>query len=268
MATYSISQIYKLLAFAVGVQSHLHISYPGRRGDSLVRNGTVAETNGLSIGLENGTDSPIFPYGMQWQYPCGGLPVGQNRTSWPMSGGALAFQPGLQAGHSKALIYINLGLGTTPANYSQVMVPVFNIDGPTNAEYQDGICLANVPLPAGVTVSPGDNATIQIVEAAKHGAALYSCVDITFVETSEGAPLSSDGCTNSSSISFSAVSTGGGSRWGWYSAGQMIGLGLGVGLPLLIVVSLLSYFLWKARKELKASGERVGYDKVRAYIQE
>lgn len=67
-----------------------------------------------------------------------------------------------------------MGIGTIPANYSLPMVPVFNIDGPTNAEYQDHICLQRVPLPAGVTVSPGDNATIQIVEAAKHGAALYS----------------------------------------------------------------------------------------------
>ncbi|KAM0816966.1 putative Copper acquisition factor BIM1-like domain-containing protein [Seiridium cardinale] len=132
------------------------------------------------------------------------------------------------------------------------MVPVFNIDGPTNTVYQDNICLSRVPLPAGVEVKPGDNVTIQIVEAAKHGAALYSCVDITFVGADEAPSLDSISCTNSSSISFSAVSTGNTLRWGWYTASPMIGLGLGVGLPLLITVSALSYFLWKARKQLKA----------------
>lgn len=172
-------QLRALLAFAACAQAHLHISYPGWRGNNLVVNGTVAETNGLSIGFENGTDNPVFPYGMQWQYPCGGLPVGQNRTSWPVNG-ALSFQPGLQSGHSKALIYVNLGLGNIPSNYSQIMVPVFNIDGPTNSEYQDGVCLQHVPLPTGVTVKPGDNATIQVVEAAKHGAALYSVSHLPF----------------------------------------------------------------------------------------
>jgi hypothetical protein len=177
MARFSILRLIQVLALAVSVQSHLHINYPGWRGNNLVTNGTVTETDGLSIGLANGTENAVYPYGMQWQYPCGGLPVGQNRTSWPVGGGALAFQPGLQAGHSKALVYVNLGLGTIPANYSQVMVPVFNIDGPTNTEYQDSICLPRVPLPAGVAVKAGDNATIQIVEAAKHGAALYSVSD-------------------------------------------------------------------------------------------
>ncbi|KAK9772879.1 hypothetical protein SCAR479_10389 [Seiridium cardinale] len=143
-------------------------------------------------------------------------------------------------------------LGTIPANYSLGMVPVFDIDGPTSNEYQDNICLSRVPLPAGVEVKPGDNSTVQIVAAAKHGAALYSCVDITFVDSSEAPSLGSISCTNSSSISFSAVSTGNTLEWGCYTAGQMIGLGLGVGLPLLITVSALSYFLWKARKQLKA----------------
>lgn len=176
MFTYSITHLLAVLALAAVAQSHLHISYPGSRGSNLVTNGTVAETNGLSIGVANTTSGdPVYPYGMQWQYPCGGLPVGQNRTAWPVDGdGVLAFQPGLQAGHAKALLYVNLGLGSLPANYSLVMVPVFNIDGPSNAEYHDGVCLDRVPLPAGVRVRPGDNATVQIVQAAKHGAALYS----------------------------------------------------------------------------------------------
>lgn len=163
-----------LAALAATSQAHLNIAYPGERGYNLVTNGTVEDTGGLSIGVAPGTNETVYPYGMQWQYPCGGLPVSSNRTTWPVSGGVLSFQPGLQSGHSKALLYVNLGLGTLPKNYSLPMLPVFAIDGPTNSEYQDGICIPQVPLPAGVTVKPGDNATIQIVQAAKHGAALYS----------------------------------------------------------------------------------------------
>ncbi|KAF3026428.1 hypothetical protein E8E14_011367 [Neopestalotiopsis sp. 37M] len=256
MASYLISHFLTVLLFAAVVQSHLHISYPGSRGDNLITNGTIAETNGLSIGFANGTSDPIYPYGMQWQYPCGGLPVSQNRTPWPVDGGGggggiLAFQMGLQAGHAKALMYVNLGLGSLPANHSLVMVPVFNIEGPTNAEYHDGVCLDRVPLPANVTVRPGDNATVQIVQAAKHGAALYSCVDVTFVDNFEYPSLDSIGCANSTNIHFSTVSTGTAKRWGWYSSGQMIGLGLGVGLPLLIAIAVLSYLLARARKQLR-----------------
>jgi hypothetical protein len=177
-----------LLAFTATVQAHLRIEYPGQRGTNLVTNGTVADTDGLSIGVAPGTNETVYPYGMQWQYPCGGLPVGANRTNWPINGGALSWQPGLQAGHSKALLYVNLGLGSLPTNYSLPMVPVFAIDGPTNNEYNDGICIPQVPLPAGVTVKPGDNATIQIVQAAKHGAALYDVSYFYFVPPFPVAP--------------------------------------------------------------------------------
>ena len=57
---------------------------------------------------------------------------------------------------------------------SHPMVPVFNIGGPTNEMYNGTFCLPQVPLPANITVQPGDNATIQVVELAQHGAALYS----------------------------------------------------------------------------------------------
>lgn len=98
-----------------------------------------------------------------------------NRTKWPVTGGAIAVQPGWFTGHKTALMYINLGLGTQPENYSLIMVPMFQIIGPHTAEYPgDGFCLPQVPLPANVTVKPGDNATIQVVEAALHGAALYN----------------------------------------------------------------------------------------------
>jgi hypothetical protein len=105
------------------------------------------------------------------------MPTSQNRTKWPVRGGALAVQPGWFPGHETALIYVNLGFGETPENMSHPVVSPFQITGPTNNPYPGTFCLPQVPLPANISVSAGDYATIQVVETAKHGAALYNvCV--------------------------------------------------------------------------------------------
>lgn len=53
-------------------------------------------------------------------------------------------------------------------------MPRFEIEGPTDSPYDGSICLPQVPLPEGSEVEVGEHATIQIVEAAVHGAAMYS----------------------------------------------------------------------------------------------
>ena len=102
------------------------------------------------------------------------MPMPQNRTKWPIGGGAVGVQPGWFQGHPTAFFYVNLGIGNLPRNMSMNMVPVFQITGPTRQEYNGSFCLPQVPLPAGYLPQVGDNATIQVVEAALHGAALYS----------------------------------------------------------------------------------------------
>ena len=102
-----------------------------------------------------------------------------NRTYWPTTGGAIAFQPGWFQGHATANLYVNLGLGADgpdggPHNMSLTMVPPFQILGPSRDPYPGTLCLPQVPLPVNITVKAGDNATIQLVELAVHGAALYS----------------------------------------------------------------------------------------------
>jgi len=103
-----------------------------------------------------------------------------NRTTWPITGGAIALQPGWFQGHATAFFYMNMGFGTNgpdngPPNMSFPMVPVFQIVGPSKNPYPGTICLPQVPLPSGIpTPNVGDNATIQVVETAVHGAALYS----------------------------------------------------------------------------------------------
>jgi hypothetical protein len=107
------------------------------------------------------------------------MPTTTNRTKWPITGGAIALQPGWFQGHATAFFYMNLGFGTDgptggPPNMSNPMVPVFQIVGPSRNPYPGTFCLPQVPLPANTSVSVGDNATIQVVETAVHGAALYS----------------------------------------------------------------------------------------------
>lgn len=72
-----------------------------------------------------------------------------------------------------------MGFGTDgpdggPWNMSFPMVPPFQILGPSKNPYPGTVCLPQVPLPANTTVQPGDNATIQVVELAVHGASLFS----------------------------------------------------------------------------------------------
>jgi len=122
------------------------------------------------------------------------MPPSTNRTKWPVTGGAIAMQPGWFQGHATAFFYINMGFGTTGANYappdqaplfapetigeppnmSFPMVPVFQIVGPSKNPYPGTFCLPQVPLPANITVNVGDNATIQVVETAIHGASLFN----------------------------------------------------------------------------------------------
>nr|POE51352.1 hypothetical protein CFP56_78112 [Quercus suber] len=110
----------------------------------------------------------------------GGLPQAPsgNRTLWPYQGGALSVQPGWFPGHSKALFYVNIGIieagDLAPPNYSHPVVPPFQITGPTNLEYEGQFCLPQVPMPANLSLQIGDNITLQVIETAQHGAALYS----------------------------------------------------------------------------------------------
>ncbi|KAI4142474.1 MAG: hypothetical protein L6R39_004925 [Caloplaca ligustica] len=187
------------------VSTHTVITYPGWRGNNLHSPGDIAAEKGLGAG-ENGT----YPYGMQWIYPCGGMPISTNRTLWPVTGGAVGVQPGWFPGHSTALFYINLGEGTIPLNYSRPMQPVFQITGPNNLQYDGSWCLPQVPLPVNFTANIGDNATIQIIETAQHGAALYNvsthqCVDITFADPKDVAEVNETNCVNSTNISFELV---------------------------------------------------------------
>jgi hypothetical protein len=135
------------------------------------------------------------------------MPTSTNRTKWPLKGGAVAFQPGWFQGHGSAFIYINLGLGTNPPNMSNVMLSGVQIIGPSKDPYPGTFCFPQVPLPANLTVNVGDNATIQLIETAVHGAALYNCVDITFAEPEDVPEVNASNCFNSSQITSDLIFT-------------------------------------------------------------
>ncbi|OAK93978.1 hypothetical protein IQ06DRAFT_261272 [Phaeosphaeriaceae sp. SRC1lsM3a] len=183
--------------------AHTVIVYPGWRGNNIHTNGTVGPKDpaiipgSLGQNWDNETGTYTFPYGMQWMYPCGGMPMSQNRTKWPIKGGAISIQPGWFPGHQAAQFYFNLGYETEPQNYSHAMLPPFSISGPSNQQYEGTFCLPQVPLPAGYDPKIGDNATIQVIELAQHGAALYNCVDITFAEPEGVAQVNDTNCFNS-----------------------------------------------------------------------
>ncbi|OAG44277.1 hypothetical protein AYO21_01273 [Fonsecaea monophora] len=228
-----------LLSLVSLISAHTVITYPGWRGDNLVSNGTTVETNGLgqyAIGDSVEQQDYLYPYGMQWMYPCGGMPTSQNRTKWPVKGGAVAFQPGWFQGHGTAFIYINLGLGTTPQNMSNVMLSGVQIIGPSKDPYPGSFCFPQVPLPANITVNVGDNATIQLIETAVHGAALYNCVDITFADPEDVPEVNASNCFNSSQITSDLIFTTSAlasdsielssSRFGYLSTALAVALGL------------------------------------------
>lgn len=135
------------------------------------------------------------------------MPTSENRTKWPVTGGALAIQPGWFIGHASAYFYVNMGYGTIPPNMSNIMVGGIQILGPSKNPYPGSFCLPQVPLPVNATVKVGDNATIQVIETALHGASLYNCVDITFAEPEDVEEVTPENCFNSSQIGFDLVFT-------------------------------------------------------------
>lgn len=199
------STLLALIGAATLSSAHTVLTYPGWRGDNLITNDSFPygmqwmypckspRPRSLSplvappASVIPAQSPSIRPSTSPWRQhkltshpPAGGgHPTTTNRTYWPTTGGALSFQPGWFQGHATAFLYVNMGFGTDgpdggPWNMSFPMVAPFQILGPSKNPYPGTVCLPQVPLPANTTVQPGDNATIQVVELAVHGASLFS----------------------------------------------------------------------------------------------
>ncbi|KAI5258745.1 hypothetical protein E4T42_00591 [Aureobasidium subglaciale] len=235
------------------------ITYPPWRGNNLITNGTKPQYDMSAMG-ENYVDGEYtFPYGpltqrarysQQWMYPCGGMPTSSNRSLWPVSGGAVAIQPGWFQGiatssHKTAMFYINIGINgpgeVAPPNMSHPVAGPFQITGPTNLEYPGTFCIPQVPLVPGVTFNIGDNVTIQVIELAQHGAAIYNCADVTLADPADVPEVNASNCFNSSDLSFQLV----------YATGNLSSSALPVAVPcssmsvtLPVLVTILAFMLW------------------------
>jgi hypothetical protein len=63
-------------------------------------------------------------------HPNGGLPPSTNRTTWPITGGAIAIQSGWYTNHVTAFFYVNLGLGKDgPGGDQETSHPTYLIQG-------------------------------------------------------------------------------------------------------------------------------------------
>ncbi|KAK6356355.1 hypothetical protein TWF718_000716 [Orbilia javanica] len=149
---------------ATAVQAHYSIDYPTWRADSFEE-----------------------PYD-QWLRPCAGANTTQNRTTWPLDGGSLVL--GLH--HAFDYIFVNLGLGSEVTTFNISLTPNF-----LNNTGNGTLCIPKIPIPAGIEIRDGQDASIQVVTVGKSGSALYNCADIRFSQSAE--ILTGDACMNTTS---------------------------------------------------------------------
>ncbi|KAK3329226.1 hypothetical protein B0H66DRAFT_609953 [Apodospora peruviana] len=164
-----------LLAAAQLATAHFGIEYPEWRANTLSGNTNYS----------------------QWVWPCanvpGNLPNG-NRTDWPLTGGSVK----LDLHHPWSYVFINLGLGENVTVFNYTLTPSL-----VNSTGNGSLCIPSLPLPADLSVSDGDLASIQVVTSGASGSALYNCADITFRANAKA--LSGDDCKSDEGVSFSVV---------------------------------------------------------------
>ncbi|KAH9206538.1 hypothetical protein DL95DRAFT_450773 [Leptodontidium sp. 2 PMI_412] len=166
------NSIASALCLASLAAAHFSIDYPEMRGDSFAEGAS------------------------QYFWPCAGVnqTAATNRTLWPLDGGSIV----LDLHHQWSYVFINLGIGTD--------YPTFNISLTPSLLNETGngtFCLPKLTLPASITPSDGQNASIMVATGGASGVALYNCADITF--SSNATILSGDACQNSSNIAATIV---------------------------------------------------------------
>ena len=102
-------------------------------------------------------------------------------------------------GHTQAKVQVLLAVGNNPtgADFTSVIVPTFQEDGPQN------FCLGGVTIANNnSTITAGTNATIQVVtngdDPGQSG--LYNCADVTFTSVPLSPQDYSANCQNSTGV--------------------------------------------------------------------
>ncbi|KAI4763559.1 hypothetical protein E4T52_04431 [Aureobasidium sp. EXF-3400] len=136
-------------------------------------------------------------------FPCGGQnTVSSNRTEFPITGAPIQ----LLMGHTSAKVQVLMALGNDPgSNFNITLLPTFQEQGPQN------FCIGAGALqfPAGLNITAGMNATIQVVTNGDPNGGLYNCADITFTSTQLSSAEYSADCQNSTGVTASALTNAG-----------------------------------------------------------
>ncbi|RDL37289.1 uncharacterized protein BP5553_04722 [Venustampulla echinocandica] len=129
-------------------------------------------------------------------FPCGGQDkVSTTRTQWPLKDGSIA----LNMGHISTNVEVLIGFGNDVGSaFNTVLRPTFGQTG------LGDFCITSVSLPAGLNITEGTNATIQVITNGDPKGGLYNCADITFASTVK-APT----CANGTGITTGAATTSG-----------------------------------------------------------
>jgi len=131
------------------------------------------------------------------QYPCGGFnTVNSTRQAVPFNA---PFPIQLNMEHTSVQGEVVLALGNDPSggDFNILLKPTFLETGP------DSFCIGGVTIPAGLNITEGQNATLQVITNGDPSGGLYQCADITFTSGALSSADYNSHCTNSSGVSAS-----------------------------------------------------------------
>ncbi|KAL6710645.1 hypothetical protein ACN47E_007702 [Coniothyrium glycines] len=123
-------------------------------------------------------------------FPCGGFnDVSSNRVDFPISGGPVQ----VRFGHPSTNVAVYMAIGDNPGSS-------FNIVAQQQIQVQGlgQFCFGNVAVPAGLNVTDGTKATIQVVTNNHESGGLYQCADVTLVNTPISSTDFNNNCKNGS----------------------------------------------------------------------
>ncbi|CBX93420.1 predicted protein [Plenodomus lingam JN3] len=128
-------------------------------------------------------------------FPCGGFDTVQSeRTNFPISGGPIQ----INLGHPQTNVAVYMAIGDDPGSaFSIKMQPNTMITG------LGDFCFGSVSVPAGLNVTEGTKASIQVVTNNHESGGLFQashqcCADVTLVNTPLSSSDYSNNCKNAS----------------------------------------------------------------------
>ncbi|KAI8934764.1 hypothetical protein NX059_008452 [Plenodomus lindquistii] len=126
----------------------------------------------------------------QGTFPCGSFDsVSSSRTNFRIGGAPIQ----LVLGHPQTDVAVYMAIGDDPGSAFSVKIqPTTMITG------LGDFCFGNVAIPSNLNVSDGTAATIQVVTNNHESGGLYSCADVTLVNTPLSSSDFSNNCKNGS----------------------------------------------------------------------